>query len=455
MPTSTELSTTPMERLKEFAQNVGLIAWDDPDRIERQIRNLCEPLEREPDVLMRAIREGVPSAVRRQWEREPDQPSEHNIKMIARHLCKRIDIDRDESMWAVRTIAVATGYVPLLPAAEMSSAPSARTDAPQGYSFQSQQPATGRSIGLTEIEKKELASAQSQAGFIELPGGGADPSGSYSGPINTNRPYPGPINTTLPSERNQQAGSYPGPINTTLPSEAAARPHPVPINLTLPSDAARAAQQNSPYGAAQPYGQAPLAPAGPPLAPGQSLAGQPMQSYWPESIIPDEVDGNTFSWAAFLGGIWWGYFHGMRLRRGAGWIVGVIVPTLAIGYFHLWYLLFLPWLGFHVVMGLRGNSLGWSYRQFNTTEHFRKVQKAWLIAGVFIFLLESIGMVDRTLAMRQEAIFMSQIQSGDFSDDGSDAGSGPGSISPVSPGATTTQQPAGRVPTAAPPTSAP
>ena len=140
MALSTGLSSLPMERLKSFVQNVGEFAWDDTDRVGTIVKNLCGPLHRESDLLIRSIHEGVPAALRRAFEREPNQLPEVNVALVAKHLSKRLFLDLDDCNWAVHTLAAAIGYVPVGPLRPIELGKSSPAPPPDGYSYQSQQP---------------------------------------------------------------------------------------------------------------------------------------------------------------------------------------------------------------------------------------------------------------------------------------------------------------------------
>jgi len=80
------------------------------------------------------------------------------------------------------------------------------------------------------------------------------------------------------------------------------------------------------------------------------------------SVIPDEIKG--WSWGGFL----WGWV----------WAIGnkTWIGLLAL----------IPYVGLivHIVLGLKGREWAWKNKKWDSVEHFKKIQKRWVICWLFL-----------------------------------------------------------------------
>jgi hypothetical protein len=139
MSETTQLSQVPLQRLKAFVDHAEGFPWDDPERADPVICNLCAGLDREQELLLIGMKEGVHAALRRAFERGMEETPTGNIRLVYRHLAKRVFIDKAEAQWIVETIAAAAGYIPMPQALQPSPPPNAPKP-PPGFSYRAGQP---------------------------------------------------------------------------------------------------------------------------------------------------------------------------------------------------------------------------------------------------------------------------------------------------------------------------
>lgn len=111
------------------------------------------------------------------------------------------------------------------------------------------------------------------------------------------------------------------------------------------------------------------------------------------SVLPDELKG--WSWGGFL----WGWIWSIGNRTWIG--------LLAI----------VPYIGFimNIVLGVKGREWAWKNKRWNDVEHFKKIQKRWviwwLILGIFsllailsVALLATINPIEQTNKARDAEV---------------------------------------------------
>ncbi len=90
-----------------------------------------------------------------------------------------------------------------------------------------------------------------------------------------------------------------------------------------------------------------------------------------DSELPPQLRG--LNWAAFFLGWIWGIAHNLLISL----------------------LTLIPYVGFimNFVLLFKGNEWAWQNRRFKSVEHFKKVQRIWLVWGIlyFLFLLFVVG----------------------------------------------------------------
>jgi membrane protein YqaA with SNARE-associated domain len=81
--------------------------------------------------------------------------------------------------------------------------------------------------------------------------------------------------------------------------------------------------------------------------------------------LPEELKG--WNWGAFLLNWIWAIGHNVWLGL----------------------LCLVPYVGFvmAIVLGLKGNEWAWQYRQFNSVEEYKTIQKAWMKWGIIVFII--------------------------------------------------------------------
>jgi len=89
--------------------------------------------------------------------------------------------------------------------------------------------------------------------------------------------------------------------------------------------------------------------------------------------VPAEIKG--WNWGAFFLTWIWGIFNKVWIALLA-LVIGFIPVINIIGV-----------LVMMIVLGLKGNEWAWKNRQFESVEQFKKVQKAWAMWGVILFVL--------------------------------------------------------------------
>lgn len=84
-----------------------------------------------------------------------------------------------------------------------------------------------------------------------------------------------------------------------------------------------------------------------------------------KSIVPPEIKG--WSWGAFLMNWVWGLFNKTYIAL----------------------LLFVPFVNFVmlIMLGLKGNEWAWRNKEWESVEHFKRVQRKWAIAGFVVLVV--------------------------------------------------------------------
>lgn len=96
-----------------------------------------------------------------------------------------------------------------------------------------------------------------------------------------------------------------------------------------------------------------------------------------KSIVPPEIKG--WSWGAFLMNWVWGLFNKTYIAL----------------------LLFVPFVNFVmlIMLGLKGNEWAWRNKEWESVEHFKRVQRKWAIAGFVVLVVGVLlGLVASMLA---------------------------------------------------------
>ena len=114
---------------------------------------------------------------------------------------------------------------------------------------------------------------------------------------------------------------------------------------------------------------------------------EPMPAPAPTGVVTTSIDKKELP--AELKGWNWGAFF-LSWIWGIGNRVWISLVVLVLG--------FIPVVGgigaliMAVVLGLKGNEWAWQNREFESVEQFKKVQKAWAIWGLVVFVLGLIFM---------------------------------------------------------------
>ncbi|MDR2680421.1 MAG: FHA domain-containing protein [Tannerella sp.] len=103
----------------------------------------------------------------------------------------------------------------------------------------------------------------------------------------------------------------------------------------------------------------------PPQAPPPPV--QPGYNYGAGTI---ERELNSWNWGAFFFGWLWGIFNGVY------WPLVVLIP----------YIGWAAALIINIVLGIKGNVWAWKGKYWRDFDHFKKVQKAWAMWALYIFI---------------------------------------------------------------------
>ncbi len=104
------------------------------------------------------------------------------------------------------------------------------------------------------------------------------------------------------------------------------------------------------------------------------------------AVHPEELKG--WNWGAFLWGMIgfapiWGYFNRVWIALLMAFVwVSPFVPTAARPPIIIAGLLLTVYLGF------KGNELVWRARRWESADHFRRVQQAWMSWGLLIAVIQ-------------------------------------------------------------------
>jgi hypothetical protein len=96
---------------------------------------------------------------------------------------------------------------------------------------------------------------------------------------------------------------------------------------------------------------------------------------------PPQLDNLKWNWGAFLLPFFWSIAHSQwKVVR---YMAVGIVAMMIFGTFNN-PLRYLIWFGIALYLGFKGHELAWNNRTFDSFEHYVKVQRAWLVAGLVI-----------------------------------------------------------------------
>ena len=348
------LSTLPAERLKARADS-GLFPWGDPDAAKPLIEEACEGSggdpEREAELILLALRENVPTAIRRALDRNPDVRMERCLRQVAEyygnlpHIASRAN--PAEARWSVDTLAAMAGLIPsseVGATAAMPKAPPRPT--PVSPPPPSPLPTTGASSSLTGASPPPAWAAtqpvSSLPPWVQAPSGAAAPSAPAASNATTSLPAPpGTGIAAGMGVASERGGTAPGAWPPT-PSSGGA------------------------IGGRASFGA------------GQSDYGD----------LPPEVAQNKWSWAGFLSGVFWMCSHRL-VYPALIWLALFLISFVAkpignsvasIGHLCL-----------AIYLGVNGNRLAWTHRQFDSVEQFRAVQKIWVRVDLAFIVLGVLG----------------------------------------------------------------
>ncbi len=339
------LSTLPAERLKARSDS-GLFPWGDPDAAQPLIEEACEGSggdpEREAELILLALRENVPTAIRRALDRNPDVRMERCLRQVAEyygnlpHIASRAN--PAEARWSVDTLAAMASLIP------------------------------SSEVGAT-------------AAMPKAP------------------PRPTPVSTTA-DESSQNTGASPPPTwaatqeASSLPpwvqasSGTAAAPVPAAANATTSLPAPSGTGIAAGAGVALERGG--TAPGAWPPAPGAGMGGRagfgPVLSEYGD--VPPEVAQNKWSWAGFLSGIFWMCSHRL-VYPALIWLAFFIISFVAKPIGNLVSLI--GDLCLAIYLGVNGNRLAWGHRKFESVQQFQTVQKIWVRVYLAFLVLGILG----------------------------------------------------------------
>jgi hypothetical protein len=445
--TSSKLSIVPMQRLKAYVDTTGKFPWEDIGRAEPLLRNLCGELERERYLILLGLLHGVPKAIKRSLERSEGESTTANLRAVSRHLSLRASIEVPEADWLVQVLAVAHGDIPPT-AFSANGLSSRRAEPPDGFSFQHKQPDLVSMLDAQASHPAKSvdgpANGASTAGMIGSAGSVADRlqeiaaksasedavEAEHEEPIAFETPASAPAELALPNEVDSGIPPSAVLVETTQPVEDAAQTAIVQTaELTESAETATSPEnmQSAEVAALENIMSAEVAapdvfagdfsddlfPLIDKTSAGDEQVYQPAMQQAvmnagaqirPKKIkIPEEVEHNQWCWSGFLGGVFWALYN--RLPAPA---LIFLVGSILINVFELWYLFPALIVGFHVFLGLKGNKLAWTNREFESKADFRDVQRAWMAGGVCLLLLEMVLVSYRTVSMRTDCIVAAQ-----------------------------------------------
>jgi len=108
--------------------------------------------------------------------------------------------------------------------------------------------------------------------------------------------------------------------------------------------------------------------------PGQTdIAGNYLSGMGSNSAVPPEIKG--WNWGGFLMTWIWGIGNNV-------WIA--LIALLGM----------IPWVGWiirltmSIILGAKGNEWAWQHKKWDSIEHFKRTQRAWMWWGISLILLE-------------------------------------------------------------------
>ena len=205
-----------------------------------------------------------------------------------------------------------------------------------------------------------------------LPQAGMPPTSSYGGAAPT-AGYGAPSPSAYGSP--PQAYGGPPPPGYGVPPQSYGGPPPPGYGVPPLYGAGNPGYSNAP-GYGSPIGwQPPQSTSIAAATPGMALTPHMMYG------TPPEVDALKWNWGAFLLPFFWSIAHSQwKVVRSMG--VGILFMI----FFGTWLnpFRYLIWFGIAIYLGAKGHELAWQNRQFDSFEHFIRVQKSWMVAGLAI-----------------------------------------------------------------------
>jgi len=154
------MNDIPLQQLTYIITNYGRSVADDPRRCEALLRDLCPEHKREVNVLVSALKQGIPHDL---LSMNPSMPAELTFSRLRKRLYDDLGMAEDFAHWAVETWGLALGMVKqrTVPAVSAKAAPvnprTAQKTAPP--------PLKNRPFSPSNMGKKEGASVKQ---FIQL-----------------------------------------------------------------------------------------------------------------------------------------------------------------------------------------------------------------------------------------------------------------------------------------------
>jgi hypothetical protein len=148
----------------------------------------------------------------------------------------------------------------------------------------------------------------------------------------------------------------------SFPAEGAAVPAAQPAPLPVPQPIFEPVPESMPSQARTEEYVVPAPEAQVPVGVTSTAAGSSLNG-----PFPDELRG--WNWGAFLLNWIWAIAHGTWI----GLLIFLPVANVVMPF----------------VLGAKGNEWAWQNRKFESVEHFKKVQRAWGIAGAIVFFVSA------------------------------------------------------------------
>ena len=102
------MNNIPREQLKYIITQYGRSLSEDPQRCEAFLRDLCGQYRREINVIVSALKEGVPTDL---LNSQNSVPSDLLLSRLTKRLEDRLGLTQESATWAVESWALAFGIV--------------------------------------------------------------------------------------------------------------------------------------------------------------------------------------------------------------------------------------------------------------------------------------------------------------------------------------------------------